>query len=88
VSEFYDQFVSALRGIPALPSPQLCRNRSAMFDATDEIAAQPAIRLCGQCVALQACGDWLDSLPPSKRPPGVTAGRAHDPDSRRKAKVS
>jgi hypothetical protein len=31
--------------------------------------------LCQRCPSLDRCAEWLDSLPPRQRPPGVTAGR-------------
>ena len=31
--------------------------------------------LCRVCRALDACGEWFESLPPEERPEGVIAGR-------------
>ena len=56
-----------------------CRERPDVFDATTGKAAGPityarAIEVCTSCPALTACTTWVESLPPSQRPFGVTAG--------------
>ena len=78
--------LDALGQIPALPGAA-CRGRSAMFDPPEADAdpeyaqhrSQAALRLCGHCPALSACGAWFHSLPPKKRPHGVIAGRVNIP---------
>src|SRR5215470_7073820 len=52
----------------------LCRGRPSLFDIEDarqRTAVKAAIELCECCPALDACRDWLDSLPPASRPVGV-----------------
>lgn len=79
----------ALAGTPALPGAR-CRGRHHLFDPAetgepaDTAAArhQQAIRLCQGCTALASCAEWVDALPPSKRPAGVTAGRIRHPRRR------
>lgn len=47
-------------------------------DADDRGAAEAeaaAVRLCWSCPAVIRCREWVDALPPSRRPPGVVAGR-------------
>ena len=53
----------------------LCTGRAPDWDAEDPDTVADAIELCQRCPALRRCGDWLDSLPPHKRPAGVTAGQ-------------
>ena len=75
---------AALIGAPALPGAR-CRGRHHLFDepSADEpadVAAQrhkQALGLCRDCPALASCEQWFDGLTPSKRPPGVVAGRVH-----------
>jgi hypothetical protein len=62
----------------ALRTPHLpgaaCRGRWELFD--DRGRQAEAIQLCQSCPALALCRQWVDSLKPSQRPPGVIAGRA------------
>ncbi|KUH90634.1 hypothetical protein AU187_24490 [Mycobacterium sp. IS-1556] len=75
-----------LHGVPVLPGA-LCPDHPHVFytssDTTDpetrDYAATTAIRLCKACPALEACRDWLDSLPAAERPLGVVAGRISTP---------
>ncbi|WP_068179698.1 WhiB family transcriptional regulator [Mycobacterium sp. UM_CSW] len=76
--------LGALRGIPNLPDAA-CRNLPELFDATDEIDAEPAIALCRSCPALQDCAAWAATLPKNSIS-GVVAARIHVwTDRRRKA---
>jgi WhiB family redox-sensing transcriptional regulator len=58
-----------------------CRERRDVFDATTgKAAGRPgvyarAIKVCTSCPVLTRCSAWVESLPPSQRPLGVTAGR-------------
>jgi hypothetical protein len=72
--------------IVALPGAR-CRGHWSLFDearpdeapeTVDQRHAQ-ALSLCRECPALASCQQWFDSLKPSKRPPGVIAGRIHQP---------
>jgi WhiB family transcriptional regulator, redox-sensing transcriptional regulator len=82
VSARQNNLMLALAGAVSLPGAR-CRNRSHLFDAaeTDEnperVKARhlQAIGLCKICPSFQKCADWLDSLPPSRKPSGVVAGR-------------
>lgn len=73
---------AALRGIPHLPDAQ-CVGLWAAFDPPEqgeqpeetEYRYKTALNVCARCPALSRCSDWLDSLPRSRRPHGVVAGR-------------
>ncbi len=77
----YD-LLAALVGAPALPGAK-CRGRAHLFDPAErgedpdltEYRHQHALTLCRTCTALASCGEWVDSLPKSKKPAGVIAGR-------------
>ena len=77
---------AALHGIPDLPGAR-CAGRWELFDATDpashsddvEFAQHVALELCSRCQVLTACGEWLESLPPARRPVGVVAGAVRRP---------
>ncbi|MFN3003462.1 hypothetical protein ACK12G_09415 [Mycolicibacterium wolinskyi] len=84
-----DQFASLLDAIgvaPALPGAR-CRGKAHLFDEAGahenpEIAEQrhaQALGLCRGCTALASCQAWLGTLPRSKRPTGVVAGRLNTP---------
>lgn len=82
VSNLHENLFISLAGSVSLPGAR-CRNRSHLFDAAEPheepetVAARhgQAISLCNFCPSLQKCGDWLDSLSPSRKPSGVVAGR-------------
>jgi len=91
----FDALIAALAGTPALPGAR-CRGQHALFDPPDgeqvnstDVQARyaKALELCADCPALELCGDWLKSLPMSKRPGGVVAGqvRTHKSWQRRQA---
>ncbi|KHO18648.1 hypothetical protein [Mycolicibacterium setense] len=79
-----DALMAALGAAPALPGAR-CRGRSHLFDGgppgeDDEIRAArigQALALCHRCPALAHCRRWHDSLPVSRRPVGVVAGRVN-----------
>ncbi|BBX70094.1 WhiB family transcriptional regulator [Mycolicibacterium psychrotolerans] len=59
-----------------------CAGRWQLFDlvADDPTATEAeaeALALCRSCHARSACAAWLDSMPKSSQPYGVTAGRVH-----------
>jgi len=78
----FQSLLSAAAGVPVLPGAR-CRGRHHLFDPAAADEPEPvtearhhqAVRICQSCPALTACGSWVDSLPASKRPPGVIAGR-------------
>ncbi|AFM16986.1 hypothetical protein Mycch_2203 [Mycolicibacterium chubuense NBB4] len=71
---------------PSLPGAK-CRGRHRLFDPPNhgvepgeaEYAERAAQRLCSVCPALVRCAAWFESLPPSRRPLGVVAGRVNRP---------
>lgn len=82
MSDLYDSLIGALADIPNLDRA-LCKFRHHLFDEaqpgesdTDVERRQAfALRLCAACPELQRCRDYLDSLPPAKKPGGVIAGQ-------------
>lgn len=78
--------LGALVGAPALPGAR-CRGRSHLFDDIAEgelrdvmdARHQQALGLCRTCPALASCSAWFDSLPKSRRPLGVVAGKVNAP---------
>lgn len=87
----WSELAGALAGAPSLPGAK-CRGRAHLFDpaATSEpteVVAQrhaQALGLCQRCPALDACTEWVSSLRPSRRPPGVVAGKVITPMKSRK----
>ena len=81
-AEMFDGLLASLAGIPALPGAR-CRGRPHLFDAkragedADVASARhaQALALCAGCPALTRCEEWIDSLPPSRQPAGIVAGR-------------
>jgi hypothetical protein len=81
-----DDILAAVGAAPALPGAK-CRGRHHLFDPAvpgedpDNVTARhaQALGLCSHCPALDKCRDWLDSLPPSRRPFGVIAGNVRQP---------
>ena len=81
MSDVMSMFGSLLK-VPLLPGAR-CRGRHHLFDEPasselPEVVEQrqfQAVGLClRSCPSLDACREWVDGLPPSQRPPGVTAG--------------
>lgn len=78
----WDNLAGALIGIPDL-AKGLCVGLPEIFDeaspgeapAVVEQRYAEALRLCASCPELQPCRDYLDSLPPAKKPGGVVAGQ-------------
>jgi WhiB family redox-sensing transcriptional regulator len=80
----FDDLLDSLAGAPRL-SGAACVGEYDLFDPRDpsdpdreDIEAE-AIAICHACPALFACRAWYDSLPPIKRPFGVTAGQLNAP---------
>jgi WhiB family redox-sensing transcriptional regulator len=72
--------LDALGGMPALPGAR-CVGHHALFDPAHqgegpaaEDRHRQALRLCAACPALDACHEWMRSLPARQRPDGVIAG--------------
>jgi WhiB family redox-sensing transcriptional regulator len=73
--------LAVMLGTPPNLDGARCVGRWSVFDdrgpddpgGPDLTAA--ALRLCATCPALIACGQWVDALPPGRRPSGVVAGR-------------
>jgi hypothetical protein len=83
-----DALLVAVGAAPCLPGAK-CRGRHALFDPPgisedpDAVAArhEMALSLCEHCPALARCREWLDSLPPRRRPLGVIAGTVRQPQT-------
>lgn len=84
-----DQFAGLLDAIgaaPALPGAR-CRGKAHLFDAagkheapeTTEQRHTQALGLCRLCPSLAGCTTWFDTLPATRRPKGVVAGRLNTP---------
>jgi hypothetical protein len=76
VNDLFDSLIDALAGIPRLEGAR-CRGRAADFDlepGSCPEAIEAAIHICESCPVLRRCREYVDSLPPSKRPRGVVAG--------------
>lgn len=84
MSDDLDGLLGALMGAPRLPGAR-CIGRHQLFDPPgdheppEQVAQRhtAAKRLCQSCDALASCEQWLDSLPRTRRPPGVIAGQIH-----------
>lgn len=71
-----------LRGAPRLEGAA-CRDQPRLFDPRGdgedaEVAAarhQQAVGLCRRCPSLDACREWVASLPRSHRPAGIIAAQ-------------
>lgn len=72
---------------PALPDAA-CVNHWRLFDSTIsaskgnrsaelEDARTEALAVCMTCPALQPCRQWLNTIPPRRRPSGVIAGQVN-----------
>lgn len=95
MSDNLDGLLGALMGAPHLPGAR-CVGRHQLFDppgdhepperVTERHTA--ATHLCRNCPALASCEQWVDSLPRTRRPPGVTGGvyRDHPSDAKRRRK--
>ncbi|ORV21339.1 hypothetical protein AWB98_27850 [Mycolicibacterium conceptionense] len=78
--------LAAVGAAPALPGAR-CRGRHHLFDEqgmheapeTADERHQQALGLCRLCPALASCTEWFNTLKPSRRPPGVVAGRITQP---------
>jgi len=97
VSDLFAGLIGALAGVPVLTGAR-CRHKHATFDeaqsgeSDENVAARhaQALRLCvgdgsssAGCPAFAECESWFLSMPPSRRPTGVVAGRVHHSRSRR-----
>ena len=72
-----ESLLGALAAAPALPGAA-CRGEHDLYDAAadgDPAAVELASMVCGDCVCLAACQEWVDSLPKRKRPLGICGGR-------------
>jgi hypothetical protein len=81
-----DAILDAVGAAPALPGA-LCRHRHALFDPAapgenpDDVDARHdlALGLCEYCPTLSRCQEWVENLPPQRRPLGVIAGKVREP---------
>ena len=78
------ELLDALALAPRLTDPA-CAGQWPLFDVaaggrnlprTKVIQAQrDALAVCRACPALAECRDWINTVPPNRRPSGVVAGR-------------
>ncbi len=71
----WEALVDALTGAPDLSNGR-CKGRWDLWDETDlpEVVFYTTNQ-CQTCPALAECRAWMNSLPPSKSPCGVVAGK-------------
>ena len=66
-----------------------CVGKAELFDpGTDEATETIARAMCLNCPALAPCAAWVESLPPSQRPFGVTAAVVRHEPARRQRKTA
>jgi hypothetical protein len=74
-----DALLAAIATSPDLPGAR-CAGRWQIWDETDDPEiVEYAIHQCNSCPCLTACAQYVDRLKPSRRPPGVVAGRVNQP---------
>jgi WhiB family redox-sensing transcriptional regulator len=74
-----EDLLGSLAGTPSLPGAK-CKGKSHIWDQYDcPESIEYALGHCAACPALDACEAYFDSLRPSQRPVGVTAGRVNLP---------
>lgn len=74
MSNTWSTLSAALAGIPELRGAR-CRGQWLIWDETaDPEIIEYAKNQCQACPVLAECRSWVDSLKPTKRPPGVVAG--------------
>jgi hypothetical protein len=83
-----DLLADILRGVPRLAGAACVGRWPGLFDPPGqgeslddpdvEYRHRIAIGICGGCDCISDCARWVDSLPASKRPAGVVAGRLPD----------
>lgn len=82
-----DEMIGALLAAPHLPRAR-CRGQHLLTDVWDDplVIEYCQQELCAKCPELQPCRAWVESLTPSKRPLGVTAGLVRRPRWPRQSK--
>lgn len=73
-----DDLLGALNAAPALAGAR-CSGHHELWDETDDPAIVEYTRdICTtRCPVFDRCHSWLESLPKSRRPPGVVAGELY-----------
>jgi hypothetical protein len=87
MSDDLETLLASLAGAPAFPGAR-CRGKWRTFDpaavredpAVVEQRHAQALGLCQRCPSLTRCAEWLESLPPKRRPLGVIAGTINEPN--------
>ena len=64
-----------LDGMPALPNALCRRTPPQLFDGDTDETRATAIAICQRCPEIQNCRQWVATLPQSRRPSGVVAGK-------------
>jgi WhiB family transcriptional regulator, redox-sensing transcriptional regulator len=77
MSATYEAMMSALSGIPPLPSAACRQHPPQLFDAETDEDAFAASAICAACPAKLPCGRFAGSLKPTQRH-GVWAGRRYE----------
>jgi ribosomal protein L37AE/L43A len=89
MTESTESLFGMLADTPKLTGAR-CKGRAPLFDCDDDDPEiiQYAIWQCRACPALAACSAWVDSLPPSQRPLGVTAAVMRRPKKPRRSRAT
>ena len=70
--------LAALADIPRLAHAR-CTAKAETWESDDPDVVEFAINQCQSCPALNDCAEWLSTLHPSRRPPGVVAAQPPPP---------
>jgi hypothetical protein len=81
MSSSSDLVAELLVGTPHMPDA-VCAGHAELFDPPEPSTGHTdtherirfALKLCRRCPELAACRNWLNSLPPNRRPSGIVAG--------------
>ena len=70
--------IEALADIPRLEHAR-CKAKAETWESDDPDVVEFAINQCQSCPALNDCAEWLSTLHPSRRAPGVVAAQPPPP---------
>lgn len=83
-----DIYATVLRGAPRLDGAACVGHHETMDEYDDPGIILAAKAICDQCGARAACREFVESLPPTHRPFGTTAGELRRPPRPRQRKES